>query len=114
MAECMSTGEYATVFMERPATAGLSVLAAVSRMFPWEIQLMGAVLLTVNYLGKEERVGFRNVWQLKDLVWMPSSSWDNCVIAYIPKGEGIEKKKTARFLATFLRVGKTNASQQDS
>lgn len=23
---------------------------------------------TVNYLGKVERVGFRNVWQLKDLV----------------------------------------------
>lgn len=36
---------------------------------------------TVNYLGKVERAGFRNVWQLKDLVWMPSSSWDNCVIA---------------------------------
>lgn len=43
---------------------------------------------------------------------MPSSSWDNCVLVYIPKGEGIKKKKKiARFLPTFSRVGNINASQ---
>ena len=53
---------------------------------------MGAVPLTVNYLGKEERVGFRNVWQLK--IWFECQvAAETTVIAYIPKGEGIKKKK---------------------
>lgn len=74
----------------------------------------GCCTVTVTNLGKEERVGFRNVWQLKDLVWMPSSSWDNCVTAfYSQRRKDFKKKRQLGSCWLFLRKHNDNVSWQN-
>lgn len=64
----MSTHENASLHGEIEMVQKPSVLTVVTTVVPLREAVYGCHTVTVNYLGKEEGVGLRNVWQLKDLV----------------------------------------------